>query len=86
MQPPTTVLEIEAEIGISRTTIYKHLEEIKGLEFEVEFEQKIKKLRRSALEQLYSIGASQNNIKALTEFLKWTEKNTRHTKESVSSN
>lgn len=66
-----SVLEIEYETGISRTTIYKHLNaDHQG--FEKEFELKIKKLRKQAIERLYVIGVNNGNVKAITEFLKLT--------------
>ena len=66
-----SVLEIEYDTGISRTTIYNHLKhDHQG--FEQEFQNKIIKLRKQALEQLYVIGAQNGNVRALTEFLKLT--------------
>jgi len=66
-----SVLEIEYQTGISRTTIYKHLrQDHQG--FEQEFEFKVKKLRKQAIERLYIIGFENGNVKALTEFLKLT--------------
>lgn len=66
-----TVLEIEYETGISRTTIYNHLKnEHKG--YEEEFQLKINKLRKHAIERLYILGLQNGNVKALTEFLRLT--------------
>jgi|GEM_PF-2974948 len=66
-----SVLELEYETGISRTTIYKHLkEDHKG--FDQEFNYKVNKLRKQAIERLFTIGIQNGNVKALTEFLKLT--------------
>lgn len=66
-----TVMEIEHQTGISRTTIYKHLNnEHKG--FNEEFDNKIRKLRKAVIERLFIIGVEGGNVKALTEFLKHT--------------
>lgn len=75
-----TVLELEYETGISRTTIYKHLkDDFQG--FEKEFEMKISKLRQLAIERLYIIGVDDCNVSALKEFLKLTCKEKHPTKD-----
>jgi len=67
-----SVMEIEYNTGISRTTIYKHLKEgHKG--FEQEFGLKINKLRMKAIERLFIIGVENGNVKTLTEFMKITD-------------
>lgn len=77
-----SVLELEYETGISRTTIYKHLkDDHKG--FEKEFELKINKLRKQAIELLYVIGVKNGNVKALTEFLKLTGQDSQQGQEKA---
>lgn len=67
-----SVLEIEYETGISRTTIYKHLKNAhKGIE--EEFLLKINKLRKQAIVSLYITGVENRNVKAITEFMRLTD-------------
>lgn len=71
-----SVLEIEYETGISRTTIYKHLKnEHKGIE--EEFDLKISKLRKQAIERLFILGVQHGSVKALTEFMRLTGKDSK---------
>lgn len=68
-----TILELEHECSLSRATIYHHLRNIKSKQFDVEFDQKIQKLRRNVIEKLYLIGVSESNVRALEAFMKFTD-------------
>ena len=67
------VSEISRETGLSRTTIYNHLKELKSGEstpYEIEMKNE---LFNRALSKLYQIGMNESNVNALKAFLKYNQ-------------
>jgi hypothetical protein len=65
--------DLAVETGLSRTTIYKHLKDI-NLRLYTENENALNKvLIEKALAKLYKIGIEENNITALTSFIKFNQ-------------
>jgi hypothetical protein len=67
-----TNTQIANETGLSRVTIDKHLKAYGLNKFKTEELDKYEVLNSMALNRLYQLGMNQNNIKALTSFINYT--------------
>ncbi len=72
-----TITNIASETGLSRTSVYKHLTDIKtqGLESDVRIQQSA--LVEQAISRLYKIGMNDHNPTALKYFIQFAEPSTR---------
>jgi DNA-binding phage protein len=64
-----TMFKIREETGISRTTIYKHLDEGLKSKFNKLVNGKVELMTTKAMEKLYLIGVQDNNVTALKNFI-----------------
>lgn len=72
-----TITNIANETGLSRTSVYKHLTDIKtqGLESDVRLQQS--ELEEQAITRLYKIGMNDCNPTALKCFIQFADPSTR---------
>jgi DNA-binding phage protein len=64
-----TMFKIREETGISRTTIYKHLDDGLKSKFNKLVNGKVELMTTKAMEKLYLIGVQDNNVTALKNFI-----------------